>query len=99
MNRRQFRIALALGLCVGVALALVVPLFVNTPRAAVNNAIEDLMSCTVTHEWANRSPGDSLESAGLVEGLGVTPRIQFDSTRRDGDVAHAQLLWTWRSCA
>lgn len=95
MNRRQFRIALALGLCVGVALALVVPLVVNTPRVAVNNAIEDLMSGTVTHEWANRSPGDSLESAGLVEGLGVTPRIQFDSTRRDGDVAHAQLLWTW----
>lgn len=95
MNRRQFHIALALGLCVGVALALVVPLFVNTPRAAVNNAIEDLMSGTVTHEWANRSPGDSLESAGLVDGLSVTPRIQFDSTRRDGDVAHAQLLWTW----
>ncbi len=95
MNRRQFRIALALGLCVGVALALVVPLVVITPRVAVNNAIEDLMSGTVTHEWANRSPGDSLESAGLVEGLGVTPRIQFDSTRRDGDVAHAQLLWTW----
>ncbi|MDK7749431.1 hypothetical protein QP572_03560 [Brevibacterium sp. UMB10442] len=95
MNRRQFRIALALGLCVGVALALVVPLVVITPRVAVNNAIEDLMSGKVTHEWANRSPGDSLESAGLVEGLGVTPRIQFDSTRRDGDVAHAQLLWTW----
>lgn len=95
MNRRQFRIALALGLCVGVALALVVPLFVNTPRSAINNAIEDLMAGTVSHEWANRSPGDSLESAGLVDGLSVTPRIQFDSTRRDDNVAHAQLLWTW----